>query len=366
MIGAGGVHHGVNPRSTALELDHVLTLAEPKFIVTSPDAFTTVREAATAQGYSTRQIFLVDLDADPSSLRSARLPTPPSDDHLLSLDLDLGMPVNLCDLLNYGEADWIRFDDEKTAKSTPAVMYSTSGTGGLPKAAVLSHYALVAQHLSIAPRDHQYKTSRLICLPAFHILAALYLHIFPVRRGEPVVIMRRFQTERFVDHIKGFGVTDTYMAPPMVNALLNSTEPLGKLLRTLRLLLVGGAPTGPDKLQQLKSYLHPSATLSQIWGTTETGAVTLHQFPAQDGCDGSIGLPLPGYEMRLLNDAGHVILEDNQSGEAQVRTAGMMIGYKNQAPQPIDEWYSTGDVMTRATGKYFVVGRLKELIKVNG
>lgn len=123
-----------------------------------------------------------------------------------------------------------------------------------------------------------------------------------------MVIMRRFQTEQCVDHIKVFGVTDTYMAPPMVNALLNSTEPLSKLLRTLRFVLVGGAPTGADKLQQLKSYMHSSATLSQIWGTTETGAVTLHQFPAQDGCDGSIGMPLPGYEMRLLDDAGNVIL----------------------------------------------------------
>lgn len=159
----------MNPRSTAVELDHVLTLAEPKFIVTSPDAFTTVHEAAVAQGYSSRQIFLVDLDADPSSLSSALLPTPPSDDHILGLDVDLGMPVNLCDLLKYGEADWIRFNDEETAKSTPAAMYSTSGTGGLPKAAVLSHFALVAQHLSIAPRDPQSKTSRLICLPSFHI-----------------------------------------------------------------------------------------------------------------------------------------------------------------------------------------------------
>ena len=94
--------------------------------------------------------------------------------------------------------------------------------------------------------------------------------------------------------------------------------------------------------------------------------MTVHQFPAQDGCDGSIGMPLPGYGMRLLDDFGNVILEDSRSGEAQVRTAGVMMGYKNQVPHPTGEWYSSGDVMTRVKGKYFVVGRLKELIKVNG
>ena len=77
-------------------------------------------------------------------------------------------------------------------------------------------------------------------------------------------------------------------------------------------------------------------------------------------------MPLPGYEVRLLDDAGNVILEDNRSGEAQVWSAGMMTGYKIQSPQPTGEWYPTGDVMIRVNGKYFVVGRLKELIKVNG
>lgn len=360
------MHHGVNPRSTALELDHVLALAKPKFIVTSPDAFPTLHQAAVRQGYLTQHIYLVDLDADPTSLCSIRLPTPPRDYRMLGVEGDLGVPSNLCDLLSYGEADWNRFNDEAIAKSTPAAMYSTSGTSGLPKAAILSHFALVAQHLSIAPRKQHYKTSRLMCLPSFHILGAMYLHIFPVRQGQPVVIMRRFQMEQFVDHIARFGVTDTYMAPLMVNALLNSAEPLSKLLRTLRFILVGGAPISADKLLQLKSHLHPSATLSQIWGMTELGAVTLHQFPAQDGCDGSIGMPLPGYKMRLLDGSDNVILEDNRPGEAQVWSAATMMGYKNQDPQPAGEWYPTGDVMTRVNGKYFVVGRLKELIKVNG
>ena len=281
------------------------------------------------------------------------------------LDTEIAKPRKLVDLLSHGEADWIRFSNEAVAKSTPAAMFSTSGTSGLPKAAVLSHFALVSQHLSITPESH-YKVSRLICLPFCYILAAAYLHIFAVRLGQPVFVMRRYQAQRFVDLIARFGITDTYMAPPMVNDLNKSFLPLADRLQSLRFILVGGAPIGVDMMQALEAQLHPSATLSQIWGTTETGPVTLHQFPAQDGCDGSIGRPLPGYEMRLLDNFGNMILEDNQPGEAQVRYAGMMIGYKNQPPHPMGEWYSTGDTMTRVNGKYFVVGRIKELIKVNG
>lgn len=243
-------------------------------------------------------------------------------------------------------------------------MYSTSGTSGLPKAAVLSHYALVCQHLSIEPAP-AYEVRRLMTLPFFHIFAALFVHVLPVRSGQPLYVLPKFKLQQYVESICKFGITDTLMAPPMVHALNNSTLPLSEMLRTVRYIGVGGAPIDARAMQQLQDKLHPAATLSQVWGMTEIGAAMLHQYPHK-GHLGSIGRPLPGYEMRLVDAFGGLITADHEPGDLQVRYAGMMTGYKNQAPIPQGSWYSTGDIMSRIDGRYYVVGRSKELIKVNG
>ncbi len=342
-----------------------MRLTQPEFIITSLDILPTLQKAAACRGYLQERFYLLNIETFPFPHRGTCLPAPLSDDHAARLNRNVNLPRSLTDLLSYGESDWIRFSNVTLAKSTPAAMLSTSGTSGLPKAAVLSHFALVSQHLSTTS-DALYPVRRLISLPFFHIIAALFLHIYPLRFGQPVFIMRRFQSEAFIHLIRKFDATDTYMVPPMVNSILQSSLPLVDELKSLRFIAVGGAPIGTDMMRNLEAKLHPSATFTQIWGLTEVGAVTFSKYPERDGCDGSIGRLLPGYRMRLLDGSGKVITEDNDSGEVQVRYEGMMTGYKNHPPFPVGEWYSTGDVMTRVNGKYFVVGRIKELIKVNG
>ena len=365
MIGAGGVHCGVNPRSSALELDHILRLVEPKFIITSPDAFATVQQAACDRGYLDHQVYLLNLDNLSPNTESTCLPAPPPEELAFQFKTSIDISQDLFELLCHGESDWIRFSDSMAAKSTLAVMFSTSGTSGLPKAAMLSHNALVAQHLSLIS-EVPYEVSRLISLPFFHVLAASYLHIFPLRLGQPVFVMSRFQADDFIGLIKRYSITDTYMVPPMVNILNKSSLPLADHLRSIRYIAVGGAPIGAATMKDLEDKLDPSATLTQIWGMTEFGPATLHQYPDREGCDGSIGRPLPGYEMRLLDNLGNEILEDHQSGDAEVLCSGTMTGYKNRVPVQSGAWFPTGDVMARVSGKFFVVGRSKELIKVNG
>jgi acyl-coenzyme A synthetase/AMP-(fatty) acid ligase len=243
-------------------------------------------------------------------------------------------------------------------------MYSTSGTSGLPKAAVLSHYAMVCQHLGIEPNP-SYEVKRLLTLPFFHIFAALFVHILPIRNGQSLYVFPRFQLEQYVEGISKYRITDALMAPPMVHVLNHSSLPLAQMLQTIRYVGVGGAPIDASAMQKFQDKLHPAATLSQVWGMTEIGAAMLHRYPHK-GYLASVGRPLLGYEMRLLDAFGNIITADHKPGDLQVRYAGMMTGYKDQEPIPSGSWYSTGDIMYRIDGRYHVVGRSKELIKVNG
>ena len=74
-------------------------------------------------------------------------------------------------LLDHGEQDWVRSDDLETAKNTPALLMFSSGTTGLPKAAIQSHYNLIAQHILVhenPSHPESYHLSRIACLPMFH------------------------------------------------------------------------------------------------------------------------------------------------------------------------------------------------------
>ena len=124
IIAAGGAFAGTNPAYTPFELSHHFKTSETKFIITESDLLPAVLAAAKDCGISPSNVRIFDTlnEAIPSGFESWK------------------------SLLNHGERDWARFDDEKTAKRTPAARLFSSGTTGLPKAASLSHSNLIAQH----------------------------------------------------------------------------------------------------------------------------------------------------------------------------------------------------------------------------
>ncbi|EPS32474.1 hypothetical protein PDE_07434 [Penicillium oxalicum 114-2] len=369
IIGAGGVYMGSNPRSHQQELDHIVGLAEPKLILTTEDALSTVQEVARVRGIAPSQIFVVDeraVDhcaqlflryemAYPGGAKLSSTPARGTD----------GCVQNFADLLCFGESDWMVFNDTVAAQNTPAAMFSTSGTGGLPKAAVLSHHAIIAHHRSIY-YDVPYPVSRLMSLPMFHLFGALWTHIFPVRYGHPLFVLPRFEPKQFLATVHRYQISETYLVPAIVTALIRSPLPVTEYLTSLRYVGIAGAPIDGPSIVQFRSRLHPMAYACQLWGMTEVGVAFQTRY-GQHGDPGSIGTCLRGYEIRLVDQDGQVIRSDERPGELYLRGPGVLMAYKGRTDaKEAHGWYRTGDLAYMKEGHYFIVGRTKELIKVRG
>jgi 4-coumarate--CoA ligase len=131
-IGAGGIVSGANPAYTIPELIHHLTITNTRFIITQKEHLTNLLEAARECGIPLNRIFVLglpeELKQDPVQHQSWKV------------------------LLRFGEQEWTKIEDEREQESTIAVLGSTSGTTGLPKAAKISHRFLVAQSIMIQER----------------------------------------------------------------------------------------------------------------------------------------------------------------------------------------------------------------------
>ncbi|KAJ5782459.1 hypothetical protein N7457_004233 [Penicillium paradoxum] len=366
IIGAGGVYMGSNPRSAPQELDHIISLAEPKVILTTRDALPTVLDVSANRGIHPSQVCVLDERAI---------------DHCAQLFLwyELGYSAagqffamsgndtrhsNFANLLCYGESEWLKFNDPVVAQATPAAMFSTSGTGGLPKAAILSHYAIVSQHRSIY-YDVPYPVSRLMSLPMFHLFGALWAHLFPVRYGHPLFVLPRFEINDFLAAVHRYQISETYLVPAIIHSINQSPVPIRDYLSSLRYVGVAGAPIDGPSMQQFRGHMHPMGYACQIWGMTEVGVIFQTRY-GQQGDPGSIGTRLAGYEVRLVDQDGNT-LGDCCPGEMYVRGTGLLNAYKGRtdALEP-SGWFRTGDVAYVKQGQYFIVGRTKELIKVRG
>lgn len=426
VVGAGAVYMGSNPRSHELELEHLLQLAEPKLIVTGREALPLVLEVSAARGMLPSQVAVLDepqvmahlaglgllgrQSAGPTALAEAIAKTGRREidgqDQNQSQSPHQQAPqpakaISFADLLCHGETDWAAFDDAAVATSTPAAMFCTSGTGGMPKAAVLSHQTVVSQHLAIQ-YEVPYRVSRLISLPMFHLFGALWTHMFPLRYGQPLFVLPRFEPDQFLVAVHRHRVTETYLVPAMVHSIRKrsgrdaaaaaaagdadadadaSSLDTATLLSSLRYVGVAGAPIDGGSMRQFARLLHRDARACQLWGMTETGVAFQSRYTDQgssrtgpDDTAASIGRLLGGYEVRLLRSSSTGGRRDehgdSQPGELLLRGSGLMQGYRghngSDDADGAQGWFRTGDVAYVKNGWYYLVGRTKELIKVRG
>jgi acyl-CoA synthetase (AMP-forming)/AMP-acid ligase II len=248
----------------------------------------------------------------------------------------------------------------------------SSGTSGKPKAVMLTHECLMAQcHQYLAVQDHRAGDKTLAVLPFFHIYGLVLILMVALRNGNPLVVLTRFELEAFLAAIAKYRVTLAPLVPPIVVALAKHPAVSGYDLSGLRYVMCGAAPLGGDVEAACADRL--GCLVMQGYGMTElSGASHVHPLDPARIKRGSVGFLVPGLEARIVDpESGHD-LPDGERGELWLRGPNVMKGYLNRpeataATLDRDGWLHTGDITYQdPDGYYYVVDRVKELIKYKG
>jgi long-chain acyl-CoA synthetase len=258
-------------------------------------------------------------------------------------------------------ADWAdRHDDDD------AVILYTSGTTGVPKGAELTHANLY--------RNAEVTTTTLLtagqgdvimgCLPLFHVFGLTCGMNASVMSGSILALLPRFDAGAALEMIAREKVTIFEGVPTMYSALLHHPARATTDVSSLRLCVSGGAALPVEVLRQFEEAF--GCPILEGYGLSETSPVASFNHPDRPRKAGSIGTPIAGVEMRVVDDLGNDVPQ-GEVGEIAIRGHNVMKGYwgKPEATaQAIpDGWFRTGDLARMdSDGYFFIVDRKKEMI----
>jgi long-chain acyl-CoA synthetase len=246
-----------------------------------------------------------------------------------------------------------------------AALLYTGGTTGRSKGVMLTHESLFYTGRAGYESGHVPGLNRvLVPLPLSHAygLVVTVVGMHSPEQGA-AVLMRWFEPQAFLELIQEHQLQIAAVVPTMLQLLLSM--PLEEYdLHTLQYVTSGGAPLAPETAEEFVRRV-PSVSIRQGYGLTETAAV-ISSTPIGRERAGSVGLPIPGTEVRIVDDLGNEV-PTGDVGEICARSPGVMQGYWN-APEITREalrggWLHTGDMGYRDQDGYlYIVDRKKDLI----
>ncbi|NWF67713.1 MAG: 4-coumarate--CoA ligase family protein [Chloroflexi bacterium] len=257
-------------------------------------------------------------------------------------------------------------------KEDLVVLPYSSGTTGLPKGVMLTHYNLIANLCQLdGVIDFNSSDVMIGVLPFFHIYGMVVVMAYMLYVGGTVVSLPRFELEMFLSVLQEYKVTRACLVPPIILALAKHPVVANYDLSHLKLIFSGAAPLSADLQQAVQQRLN--ITTVQGYGLTETSPVT-HATPNDPARikAGAVGPSIRSTEVRIVDLSSGQDLEVGQEGEVWIRGPQVMRGYLNRpdaSAQTIDSdgWIHTGDIgYVDSDGYLYVIDRLKELIKYKG
>lgn len=264
--------------------------------------------------------------------------------------------------------DFVAHDPDPGAPST--IGY-TSGTTGHPKGAVQSHRAVLLNCEGTALMHGRITADVVLsALPAPHVYGNVVINgTFLV--GGTVVLMERWDAGRALDLVAQHRVTLFEGVPAMYSMLLAHPALDGADLRTITRSTVGGQTISPATTAAWET--RTGAPLIELWGMTELAGPGSTHWHDRRGPTGSIGVPLPGVELRIadLDDVTRVP-PPGEPGELMARGPLVMLEYWNNPGATAeaiesDGWMHTGDVAyADSSGYFFIVDRRKDMLITAG
>jgi long-chain acyl-CoA synthetase len=255
-----------------------------------------------------------------------------------------------------------------TDPESVAVLLYTSGTSGRPRAAMLSHRALtanIAQAAGVVPPMINGRDVVLGVLPLFHVYGLNAVLGQVLRQHARIVLVDGFDPEGSLDIIEDEAISVLPVAPP-VFAYWMQLPGIEDRFGPVRTVLSGSAPLDPELTEAFSA--RTGLAIQQGYGLTEAAPVVTSTQCSAEPDPRSVGAPLPGIEVRLVDEGGRAP-EDEDAGEIWIRGDNLFSGYWPDGADGPDEdgWWPTGDVgYLTGAGDLFLVDRLKELVIVSG
>jgi long-chain acyl-CoA synthetase len=258
-------------------------------------------------------------------------------------------------------------DDDDTA-----VILYTSGTTGQPKGAELRHRNMRDNALSgkdLFGADENHPDTFLCVLPLFHSFGQTVIQNGAFAFGGTVVMLPRFEAAAALGLMLREKVTFFAGVPTMywgLLAALDETVDVHTLAQNLRVAAAGGAALPGEIHKQFKDRF--GVTILEGYGLSETSPVASFSAYGQEPRVGSIGVPIPGVEMKLINDDWTDVPDGPDAvGEIAIKGHNVMKGYYDRpeatAEAIHDGWFRSGDLAKKdEDGFYYIVDRSKDMI----
>ncbi|KAL4995967.1 hypothetical protein BDV10DRAFT_122716 [Aspergillus recurvatus] len=364
----GGICLLMHPTSSAAEIKRHIELTKCRVLFTCRSLLPTTNEVLLESEVEDPRVYLLDLPEELGKAPSL----PDQGQKTVELLIKEGGSLPAIDAL-----EWV----EGQGKEQVAYLCPTSGTSGLQKLAMITHYNIIANIIQSTTFEAGPKKGRtevaLGFLPLSHSYGLILAHL-AAWRGDTYILHARFDMQAALASIEKYKIERLYLVPPIISALVNNPFLLDLCdTSSVTSVVTGSGPFGP-RLAEALSRVRPSWQVLPGYGLTETAVIISFTDP-NDTYLGADGCLVPGVEARLINSDGNEVVAYNEPGELLLKSPSIMKGYLGQeaaTKEVFDEqgWLRTGDIavfrLTKNGGKETphldIVDRKKDIMKVKG